>query len=103
MKYDEIKTLVKKHDFIEMLTIFQDSPKKYVITSISKDILKVAPIIEEDITSAICPIVAVPIDMISEIKKVGNHMLLFYSDLNNLHIEKAILSKNNNRRNHAKV
>ena len=103
MKYDQIKGYFRKYDFIEMSTIFQDSPKKYVITSISKDILKVAPIIEEDSASAICPIVAVPIDVISELKKVGNHMLLFYSDLNNFHIEKAILSKNNNRRNHAKV
>lgn len=103
MKYDEIKGAVKKYDFVEISTKFGDSTGKYVVTSISKDLLKAAPIIEDESRSAICPVVAIPIEIISEINKMGSHMLLFYSDINNFHIEKAILSKNNNRRNHAKV
>jgi hypothetical protein len=103
MKYDSLNAKIKKYDFIELATKFNSSSGKYVVTSVSKDLIKVAPIIEDKEQSAICPIVAIPIDIISEINKIGSHMLLFYSDLNNFYIEKAILSKNNNRRNHAKV
>jgi hypothetical protein len=103
MKYDQLRGIVKKYDFVELSTKFGDASNKYVVTSISKDLLKVAPIIEDESRTAISPVVAIPIDIIMEIKKMGSHMLLFYSDLNNLYIEKAILSKNNNRRAHAKV
>ena len=103
MKYEEIKGNIKKHDFIELLTKFQTEPAKYVVLSVSKDFLKVVPILEDEGKSAACPTIAVPHEIISKIEKHANHMLLFYSDLNNLHIEKAILSKNNGRRAHAKI
>jgi hypothetical protein len=103
MKYDEIKGSIKKHDFVQLLTKFQTEPAKYVVLSVCKDFIKVAPILEEDGTSAVCPTIAVPHEIISKVEKYENHMLLFYSDLNNLHIEKAILSKNNNRRANAKI
>jgi len=103
MKYDEIKDRVKKYDFVEFITKFQEDPIKGVIISLSKDILKVAPILEDQDEAAVCPVIAIPNDSVSEVKKVGDHMLLFYSGLNNLHIEKAILSKNNNRRANAKI
>ena len=103
MKYDEIRGKVKKHDFVEIATEFDHTPRKCIVTSISKGIMKVAPILEDESASAVCPVIAMPLNIISEINKVGDHMLLFYSDLNNIHIEKAILSKNNNRRANAKI
>ena len=103
MKYEVIKKNIKKHDFVQLLTKFQTQPAKYVVLSVCKDFIKVAPILEDDFNSAVCPIIAVPHEIISKIDKYANHMLLFYSDLNNLHIEKAILSKNNNRRANAKI
>ena len=103
MKYEEIRSNIKKHDFIQLLTKFQTEPAKYVVLSVCKDFIKVAPILEDEQSAAVCPTIAVPHEIISKIEKYANHMLLFYSDLNNLHIEKAILSKNNNRRVNAKI
>ncbi len=103
MKYNELKDKIKRYDFVEFFTKFQDEPSKGIVISISKDILKIAPILEDTESTAVCPILAIPNESVSEVNKVGDHMLLFYSDLNNLHIEKAILSKNNNRRANAKI
>lgn len=103
MKYDDVKGNYKKYDFVELETKFQDKPGKCLLISITKDIIKVAPILEDKTSSAICPIVAMPYDIISTINKMDDHFLLFYSDLNNSYIEKAILSKNNNRRANAKI
>jgi hypothetical protein len=103
MKYSEIKEKIKRYDFIEFITKFGKEPTKGVVVSMSKDILKIAPILEDKDKSAVCPVIAIPNDLVSEVKRAGDHMLLFYSDLNNFHIEKAILSKNNNRRANAKI
>ena len=103
MRFDQINGKIKKYDFVEVTTSFDNIPGKYVVTSISRGIIKLAQIIEDDSASAVYPVVAMPISIISEIKKVGDHMLLFYSNLKNLHIENAILSKNNKRKKNAKI
>ncbi len=94
---------IKKYDFIELETKFEKKMSKYIVISVLKDLIKVIPIIEENEKSAACPIVAIPNVIISQINKIDDYKLLFYSDLNNSYIEKAIISKNNNRKTNAKI
>ncbi len=89
---------LKKYDFIELETKFQKVPNKYIVISVLKDLVKVVPIIEENENSAICPVMAIPYSIISKVNKIDSNKLLFYSDLNNLHIEEAILKKHRGKK-----
>jgi hypothetical protein len=103
MKYEDLKGLIKKHDFVEFSTKFQNKSNKCLIVGMSKDILKIAIILEENEVAAVSPVVAMPYEILLEINKIDPYNLLFYSNLNNYHLEKAIVSKNNNRRSNAKI
>lgn len=103
MKYEEIKGKIKKNDLVEINTKFKNILEKCLIVSISKDMIKVAMILEENEVAAVSPLVAIPYDILLDINKIDNRKLLFYSNLNNLHIERAIVSKNNNRESNAKI
>jgi len=103
MKYEEIKGRVKKNDLVEIKTKFKNILEKCLIVYMSKDMVKVAMILEENEVAAVSPLVAIPYDLLLEINKIDNRKLLFYSNLNNLHIERAIVSKNNNRESNAKI
>lgn len=103
MKYDDLKGIIKKHDFVELSTKFQNNLNKCLIVGVSKDILKIALILEENEVAAVSPVVAIPYDILLEVNKIEPHNLLFYSNLNNSHLKKAIVSKNNNRRSNAKI
>lgn len=103
MRYEEIRGRVKKNDFVELTTRFQNNLNKCVIIFISKDIIKFAMILEENETAAVSPIIAITYDILSVVNKIDSHKLLFYSNLNNVHINKAIMSKNNNKRSNAKI
>lgn len=103
MKYEELRKRIKKNDFVELKTRFQNNLNKCVVLFISKDIIKIAMILEENETAAVSPIIAIPYDILSIVNKIDSHNLLFYSNLNNVHINKAIMSKNNKKRSNAKI
>lgn len=99
MKYSDIRGTFKKNDFVEMSTIFSKVINKCIIISMTKDILRVLPILEEDSNTAACPILAIPYGLISSVNKTTKANLLFYSDINNNFIKNAILSKSSRKRN----
>lgn len=103
MRYEELRGRIKKNDFVELRTRFQNNLNKCVIIFISKDIIKFTMILEENEIAAVSPIIAVTYDILSVVNKIDSHKLLFYSNLNNVHINKAIMSKNNNKRSNAKI
>lgn len=103
MRYEDLKGLIKKHDFVELKTRFQNNLNKCLIVGMSKDIIKIALILEENEVAAVSPVIAIPYEILLEVNKIKPHNLLFYSNLNNSHLEKAIVSKNNNRRANAKI
>lgn len=103
MKFEDIKGLIKKNDFVEICTIFSDEINKYVILSVIKDMLLVLPILEDEHLAAACPTVAMPYSFILNIKKIDNSGLLFYANLNNKHIDKAIIGNVPQRIRHAKL
>lgn len=103
MKYEDIKSAIKKHDFVEISTIYSDDINRYVIVSVTKDILMVLPILEEAHLAAACPTLAMPYQIIAKIDKIDNIGLLFYSNLNNKYIDDAIIGNIPQRIKHAKV
>lgn len=104
MKYSEIRGIFKKNDFVEMNTIFSKTLFKCVIISLSKDILRVMPIVEEGVAVAACPILAIPHGLVSSLNKTQKYNILFYSNINNNIIKNAIIAKNDNKkRNSAKI
>lgn len=103
MKYEDIKNILKRHDFVEICTIYSDDVNKYVIVSATKDMLLVLPILEEEHLAAACPTLAMPYSLISSIAKIDNIGLLFYSNLNNKYIDDAIIGNIPKRIRHAKV
>lgn len=103
MKYEEIKGRFKKYDLVEISTKYSVNDYKYLIISISKDIIRVMQILEDDGTSAVGPVIAMPYSILSKIQKMAKHSILFYLNINNSHIKNAIVSKNNNRRSNAKI
>jgi transcriptional regulator of heat shock response len=103
MKYEDLRRLIKKNDFVEIKTKFQNNLNKCLIVGMSKDILKIALILEDGEVAAVSPIMAIPYDILLEVNKIKPHNLLFYSNLNNSHLEGAIVSKINNKRSNAKI
>jgi len=103
MRYEELRGRIKKTDFVELRTRFQTNLNKCVILFMSKDLIKIAMILEDNDAVAVSPIVAITYDILSAVNKIDSHNLLFYSDLNNVHINKAIMSKSNNKRSNAKI
>jgi hypothetical protein len=103
MRYEELRGKIKKNDFVELRTKFQNNLNKCVILFMSKDLIKIAMILEDGDTAAVSPVMAITYDVLSAVNKIDGHKLLFYSDLNNVHINKAIMSKNNNKRSNAKI
>lgn len=103
MKYEEIKGYFKKHDLVEISTKYSMFSYKYLVISISKDIIRVMQILEDEGVTAAGPIIAMPYSILSKIDKMASHSILFYLNINNSHIKNAIVSKNNNRRSNAKI
>lgn len=105
MKYEDVKLAVKKHDLVELSTIYSEDQSKYIIVSITKDILVILPILEEEdeAIAAACPTLGIPYSLIASMSKIDNTRLIFYSNLNNKYIDEAIIGNIPKRTKYAKV
>jgi len=105
MKYEEVRRIAKKHDLVELSTIYSSDQSKYVVVSVTKDILVILPILEDedDAVAAACPALGIPYSLISSMSKMDNTRLVFYSNLNNKYIDEAIIGNIPKRIKYAKV
>jgi hypothetical protein len=90
MKYDDIKGKIKKYNVVELTSKINYEKKKYLVVSLSKDIMKIVSLLEENGTVAVSPILAISYPLISEVKKLDVSNLLFYIEANNIHVNNAI-------------
>jgi len=105
MKYEDVKLIAKKHDLVELSTVYSGEQSKYVIVSVTKDILIILPILEDEdeAVAAACPALGIPYSLISSLSKIDNTRLVFYSNLNNKYIDEAIIGNIPKRNKYAKI
>lgn len=87
-----------KNDLIKIKSKIIDADFA-VVQKVSKDCIKIVPIVELEGKNFCFPIIIIPIGMVISIERLDKANLLFFTDLKNPHISNAILSNKNKRRN----
>lgn len=87
----------KKNDLIKIRSKIIDADFA-VVNKVTKELLKIVPIIEIDGKNFCFPIIIIPLGMVLSIERLDKINLLFFADLKNPHISNAILSNKNKRK-----
>lgn len=96
MRFDNFEC--KKNDLIRIKSKIIDA-EFAVVNKVTKDCLKIVPIIELEGKNFCFPIMIIPIQMVTFVEKLDKANLLFFTDLKNPHISNAILGIKNKRKN----
>jgi len=93
-----IKSNISEYDIVSVKTNLCDMVSKYLLVAKNKssrsvDLVPVDSMLSSHDSTAVVPVISMPIDMILEINKESDNLLFYLIDRNNPHIINAINKK----------